>query len=81
MDRMTSEPETWRWPDSPNAAVAAPDSHRIVLENEHTRVLESVGRPRPARADAHPPVAEHHAGRPAGADPVLLQQGHPHRRV
>ena len=31
---------TWPWPDSLDAVFAAPASHRVVFENEHTRVLE-----------------------------------------
>src|SRR6266545_1567188 len=34
------EPGVWPWPDSLDAVVAAPGSHRVVLENETTRVLE-----------------------------------------
>lgn len=34
------EPSGWPWPDSLDGVVAAPDSHRVVLENETTRVLE-----------------------------------------
>lgn len=30
----------WPWPDSLDAVLAAPDSHRVLFENEHTRVLE-----------------------------------------
>ncbi len=31
---------TWLWPDSLDAVVAAPGSHRVLLENTHARVLE-----------------------------------------
>jgi hypothetical protein len=31
MDRMTSGPAVWPWHDSPDAVVAAPDSHRAVF--------------------------------------------------
>ena len=36
----TKEPGAWPWPDSLDAVSAAPGSHRVVFENEHTRVLE-----------------------------------------
>lgn len=29
----------WPWPDSLDAAAAAPDSHEILLENDHVRVV------------------------------------------
>ena len=34
------EPAGWPWPDSMDAVLAAPRSHRVVFENERTRVLE-----------------------------------------
>ena len=40
MDSVTSEPNGWPWPDTLDAVVAAPGSHRVVFENERTRVLE-----------------------------------------
>jgi hypothetical protein len=40
MDPMSSKPDAWPWPDTLDAVVAAPGSHRVVYENEHTRVLE-----------------------------------------
>src|SRR5262245_11823712 len=33
-------PSPWPWPDSLDAVLAAPSSHRVLFENEHTRVLE-----------------------------------------
>ena len=30
----------WTWPPSMDAVVAAPESHRVLLENEDVRVLE-----------------------------------------
>jgi hypothetical protein len=30
----------WPWPDSLDAVIAAPGSHRVLFENEGTRVLE-----------------------------------------
>jgi predicted metal-dependent enzyme (double-stranded beta helix superfamily) len=35
---MSAEP--WPWPDSMDAMIAAPTSHRVLLENDHVRVLE-----------------------------------------
>ena len=32
----------WEWPDELDALVAAPDHHRLLLENEHVRVLETL---------------------------------------
>jgi hypothetical protein len=40
MEGTAKEPGVWPWPDSLDAVVAAPGSHRVVLENELTRVLE-----------------------------------------
>jgi hypothetical protein len=31
----------WEWPDKLDALVAAPHHHRLLLENEHVRVLET----------------------------------------
>lgn len=36
-----AENQTWPWPDSLDAMVAAPDHHRLVLENEQVRVLRT----------------------------------------
>lgn len=36
---MDAEDE-WNWPPSTDAVVAAPESHRVLLENEDVRVLE-----------------------------------------
>ncbi len=35
----------WPWPDSLDALQAAPAQHRLVLENEHVRVLDTCVRP------------------------------------
>jgi hypothetical protein len=35
----------WDWPDELDALVAAPQHHRLLLENEQARVLETVIRP------------------------------------
>ena len=40
MESTANKPESWPWPESLDAVVAAPGSHRVVLENETTRVLE-----------------------------------------
>jgi hypothetical protein len=32
----------WQWPETMDATVAAPGSHRVLLENERVRVLEVV---------------------------------------
>lgn len=37
---MTDE-DTWEWPDSLDALMAAPEFHRLVLENDDVRVLET----------------------------------------
>ena len=34
-------PEPWLWPDSLDAMEAAPDHHKVLLENEQVRVLEA----------------------------------------
>src|SRR3981081_4786725 len=36
-----TEKQAWRWPDSLDAMVAAPDHHSVVLENEQVRVLRT----------------------------------------
>jgi hypothetical protein len=33
--------EAWTWPDSLDALTAAPESHRLLFENDVTRVLEA----------------------------------------
>ena len=35
------ETEAWTWPDALDALTAAPESHRLLFENEVTRVLEA----------------------------------------
>jgi quercetin dioxygenase-like cupin family protein len=37
----TSSADNWAWPESLDAMQAAPEHHRVLLENEHVRVLES----------------------------------------
>lgn len=43
-ERMTTEPQ-WPWPEAMDALVAAPASHRILLDNDRVRVLEVVIEP------------------------------------
>jgi hypothetical protein len=40
MQGIANQPSLWPWPDTLDAVVAAPGSHRVVLENQTTRVLE-----------------------------------------
>jgi hypothetical protein len=40
--KNNAELSEWPWSDSLDAVCAAPDSHRILLENEHVRVLEVI---------------------------------------
>jgi hypothetical protein len=40
MKGTAKRPGVWPWPDSLDAVVAAPGSHRVVLDNQTTRVLE-----------------------------------------
>jgi len=42
MQDTATGPGDWQWPDSPDAVVAAPGSHRVVFENQATRVLEVI---------------------------------------
>src|ERR1700692_4580669 len=35
-----ADPQSWPWPDSLDALAAAPDHHRLLLENDRVRVLE-----------------------------------------
>lgn len=37
--------EAWTWPESLDALQAAPDSHRLLFENDVVRVLETTIRP------------------------------------
>jgi hypothetical protein len=66
MEGTAKEPGGWPWPDSLDAVVAAPGSHRVVLENETTRVLEvtiAPGEREPAHTHRWPSVMVVH--RPA----------------
>jgi hypothetical protein len=40
MQGTAKQSSLWPWPDTLDAVVAAPGSHRVVLENQTTRVLE-----------------------------------------
>ncbi len=49
----------WRWPESLDALQAAPDSHRLVFENDAVRVLETTiapGRTTPVHTHRWPGV-------------------------
>jgi hypothetical protein len=35
-----ADQQSWPWPDSLDALIAAPDHHRLILENNQVRVLE-----------------------------------------
>jgi hypothetical protein len=35
----------WRWPDSMDAVAAAPKSHRVLVENDHIRLIEATVQP------------------------------------
>ena len=37
---MSTDAQPWPWPDSLDALIAAPKSHRLLFENERVRVLE-----------------------------------------
>lgn len=39
---MRDDSSDWPWPQSLDAVVAAPDSHNVLMENEHIRVVEVV---------------------------------------
>ena len=34
--------DTWNWPDDLDALVAAPDHHKLLLENDEIRVLDTL---------------------------------------
>jgi len=54
-----AEPGAWPWPDSLDAIFAAPDSHRVLFENEQTRVLDvtiAPGEREPEHTHAWPSV-------------------------
>jgi hypothetical protein len=38
---MSDSADRWNWPDALDAMQAAPDHHKVLLENEHVRVLEA----------------------------------------
>jgi len=38
----SKQPTHWPWPDALDGVIAAPDSHRVLLENDRVRVLEIV---------------------------------------
>jgi len=36
------QPESWRWSDTLDAVNAAPWNHKVLFENDHVRLLDSV---------------------------------------
>jgi len=42
---QATDSQEWPWPDSLDALIAAPDHHKLLLENESVRVLEVRIRP------------------------------------
>jgi predicted metal-dependent enzyme (double-stranded beta helix superfamily) len=40
MESTPKKPSRWPWPDSLDAVLAAPGSHRVLFENDRARVLE-----------------------------------------
>lgn len=42
MSSEASSVEAWPWPDSLDAVIAAPKHHRLVLENDRVRVLDTL---------------------------------------
>jgi hypothetical protein len=63
----------WPWPRELDALIAAPDSHRLLLENDRVRVLEVVIEPgaREHRQLALPRPA-HRAARRLSAPPTRI---------
>ena len=45
LDSVVAPPKTWPWPASMDAVPAAPRWHKILLENEHVRVVETIIEP------------------------------------
>jgi len=37
--------QSWLWPDSLDALIAAPDHHKLLMENDQVRVLNTLIRP------------------------------------
>lgn len=55
----TTERGGWPWPESLDGVVAAPSSHRVLFENDQTRVLEvtiAAGEREPEHIHARPSV-------------------------
>lgn len=44
-NRLITKRVVWPWPDSLDARVVAPESHKILLENEYVRVIEVTIKP------------------------------------
>ena len=56
---MSPDPTGWRWPDELDGPKAAPESHRVLLEEGEVRVLEVVvraGQREPEHTHRHPSV-------------------------
>jgi hypothetical protein len=51
----TSEDDVWPWPEGLDAVVAAPDSHRVVFENEIPRRTSTRSRTRPCASSSSRP--------------------------
>ena len=52
----TTAAEPWPWPQTLDAVIAAPGSHRVLIDNERVRVLEVV-----IEAGTREPEHTHHA--------------------
>ena len=66
---MTTE-EPWPWPDSMDALLAAPTSHRALLDNSRVRVLEAVIEPGAREPEHTHRAPQRHDHRRAGPDQV-----------
>src|SRR3989344_4975108 len=44
-NRLITKEDIWPWSDSLDARVVAPESHKILLENEYVRVIEVTIKP------------------------------------
>ena len=44
-NRLITKEGVWSWPDSLDARIVAPESHKILLENEYVRVIEVTIKP------------------------------------
>lgn len=56
---MSLDPASWRWPDDLDGPIAAPESHRVLLDEGEVRVLEVIvraGHREPEHTHRHPSV-------------------------